>query len=49
MRNFPKVSSSLKLLRNFYTRLGWSDRVLEVDYVFDEALKEFMISNRVTA
>jgi len=43
MRNFAKVLSSLKLLRGFYVRLGWNDRVLEVDSVFDEAFKEFVI------
>jgi len=42
MRNFPKVFSSLKLLRSFYARLGWDDKVLEVDDVFDEAFKELV-------
>ena len=47
MRNFTKVLSSLKLLRNFYARLGWNDRIFEVDSVFDEALKEFVISSEL--
>ncbi len=40
MRNFWFVESSLKLLRRFYERLGWLDKVAETDYEFLCALEE---------
>ena len=40
MRNFWFVESSLKLLRRFYARLGWLDKVAETDYEFLRALEE---------
>ncbi len=40
VRNFWLVESSLKLLRRFYERLGWLDKVAETDYEFLRALEE---------
>ncbi len=40
MRNFKKARDSLKLLRKFYSRLGWRDKVEEVDEEFYTALEE---------
>lgn len=40
MRNFKKARDSLKLLRRFYSRLGWRDKVEEVDEEFYTALEE---------
>ncbi len=40
VRNFRFVESSLKLLRRFYERLGWLDKVAETDYEFLRALEE---------
>jgi hypothetical protein len=40
LRNFRKAKDSLKLLRKFYSRLGWNDKVEEVDEEFYTALEE---------
>ena len=45
MRNFKKAKDSLKLLRKFYSRLGWRDKVEEVDEEFYTALEERNITS----
>ncbi len=44
MRNFKCVMSSLKLLRRFYERMRWSDKVSDTDYEFLRALEEALIT-----
>ncbi len=40
MRNFRHVTTSLKLLRRFYERLGWRDKVSDTDSEFFRAFEE---------
>ncbi len=40
MRNFDKALGSLKIMRRFYERLGWSEKVEAVDNVVVNVLKE---------
>lgn len=41
MRNKNKVINTLKALRRFYDRIGWGDKVNEVDEIFMNSLEEF--------
>lgn len=41
MRNKDKVVNTLKTIRRFYDRIGWKDKVDEVDEIFMNSLKEF--------
>jgi hypothetical protein len=39
MRNYRITIRTLKVLRRFYERLGWKDKVSDVDRAFEETLK----------
>jgi hypothetical protein len=41
LRNKSKVIDSLKVIRRFYERVGWRDKVDEVDELFINSLAEF--------
>lgn len=41
MRNKDKVVNTLKVMRRFYDRIGWRDKVNEVDEIFMNSLDEF--------
>jgi len=41
LRNKSKVIDTLKVIRRFYERVGWGDKVDEVDELFINSLVEF--------
>lgn len=40
LRNKHKVVDTLKVIRRFYDRIGWRDKVEEIDDIFISSLKE---------
>ncbi|MEM0014200.1 MAG: hypothetical protein QXS42_06215 [Zestosphaera sp.] len=40
LRNRDKVIGTLKFVRRFYDRIGWGDKVEEVDEIFMNSLEE---------
>ncbi|MEM0026072.1 MAG: hypothetical protein QXV93_04475 [Zestosphaera sp.] len=40
-RNKDKVINTLKAIRRFYERIGWRDKVDEIDEIFMNSIEEF--------